>query len=139
MEFVWKGTSYDRMQGALKTLAVDDTSVSGYLYHKLLGHEVEPQTLRVALPKKYSVPGKPPIHPPTHPPTHLPTSLLPLEEALNQPTQPPTHLSPPRQASPSSTTPNSKQSNPCYKSPFLSFRAHPGRGKPSRRPRLCIT
>ena len=33
-------TSYDRMQSALKTFAVDDTSVSGYLYHRLLGHEV---------------------------------------------------------------------------------------------------
>jgi hypothetical protein len=35
-EFVWKSTSYDRMQTALKTFAVDDTSVSGFLYHKLL-------------------------------------------------------------------------------------------------------
>ena len=34
IEFVWKSTSFDRMQGALKTFAVDDTSVSGYLYHK---------------------------------------------------------------------------------------------------------
>ena len=51
VEFVWKAVSFDRMQGALKTLAIDDTSVSGYLYHKLLGHEMEPQTLRVSLPK----------------------------------------------------------------------------------------
>jgi regulator of nonsense transcripts 1 len=34
IEFVWKSTSFDRMQTALKTFAVDDTSVSGYLYHK---------------------------------------------------------------------------------------------------------
>ena len=33
IEFVWKGTSFDRMQAALKAFAVDDTSVSGYLYH----------------------------------------------------------------------------------------------------------
>lgn len=26
--------SYDRMQVALKTFAVDDTSVSGYIYHR---------------------------------------------------------------------------------------------------------
>jgi regulator of nonsense transcripts 1 len=37
---VWKAVSFDRMQNALKTFAVDDTSVSGYLYHMLLGHEV---------------------------------------------------------------------------------------------------
>ncbi|KAJ8599766.1 hypothetical protein CTAYLR_003412 [Chrysophaeum taylorii] len=48
VEFVWKGTSYDRMQAALKTFAVDDTSVSGYLYHRLLGHDVEPQAIKVA-------------------------------------------------------------------------------------------
>ena len=41
VDFVWKGTSYDRMQSALKNLAVDDTSLSGYLYHRLLGHDVE--------------------------------------------------------------------------------------------------
>lgn len=34
IEFVWKSTSFDRMQNALKTFAVDDTSVSGYLYHQ---------------------------------------------------------------------------------------------------------
>lgn len=32
--FVWKAVSYDRMQVALKTFAVDDTSVSGYIYHR---------------------------------------------------------------------------------------------------------
>ena len=50
VDFVWKGTSYDRMQGALKTFAVDDTSVSGYLYHRLLGHDVEPQLLKPPVP-----------------------------------------------------------------------------------------
>ena len=45
-EFVWKGVSYDRMQAALKTFAVDDKSVSGYLYHRLLGHPVEEQFLK---------------------------------------------------------------------------------------------
>lgn len=31
----------------MKTFAIDETSVSAYLYHKLLGHAVEPQTLRI--------------------------------------------------------------------------------------------
>lgn len=34
VEYVWKGTSYERMQKAMKAFAVDETSVSGYLYHK---------------------------------------------------------------------------------------------------------
>ena len=62
VDVVWKSTSYDRMQSALKTFAVDDTSVSGYLYHKLVGHDVEAQTLRVSLPKRLSVPGLPELN-----------------------------------------------------------------------------
>ena len=34
MEYVWRGTSYERMQKAQRAFAVDETSVSGYLYHK---------------------------------------------------------------------------------------------------------
>lgn len=62
LEFVWNSTSYDRMQNALKTFAVDDTSVSGYLYHKLLGHDVEPQVLKTAVPTRLSVPGLPDLN-----------------------------------------------------------------------------
>ena len=40
VDFVWKSTSFDRMQNALKMIAVDEASVSTYLYHCLLGHEV---------------------------------------------------------------------------------------------------
>jgi regulator of nonsense transcripts 1 len=29
VDFVWKSTSFDRMQAAMKTFAVDETSVSG--------------------------------------------------------------------------------------------------------------
>lgn len=43
VEYIWKSTSYDRMQHALKTFAIDDTSVTGYIYHKLLGHAVADQ------------------------------------------------------------------------------------------------
>ena len=62
VEFVWKSVSFDRIQNALKTFAVDDTSVSGYLYHRLLGHDVEPQTLKVNLPKRFVVPGLPDLN-----------------------------------------------------------------------------
>jgi regulator of nonsense transcripts 1 len=55
VDFVWKSTSFDRMQLAMKMFAVDETSVSGYIYHKLLGHEVEPQVLRTQMPKRYAL------------------------------------------------------------------------------------
>lgn len=59
VEFVWKSTSFDRMQSAMRTFAVDDTSVSGYVYHRLLGHEVEHQQIRVTLPKLFTAPNLP--------------------------------------------------------------------------------
>ncbi len=104
VDFVWKATSFDRMQQvgrvreglraegyavpipyhhscffhvlpdlssdttvpvpmqALKTFAVDDGSVSGYLYHRLLGHEVEPQQVRNTLPRKLNVSGLPELN-----------------------------------------------------------------------------
>eukprot|EP00123_Amoebidium_parasiticum_P017682 comp23943_c0_seq1/m.42340 comp23943_c0_seq1/g.42340 ORF comp23943_c0_seq1/g.42340 comp23943_c0_seq1/m.42340 type:complete len:1071 (-) comp23943_c0_seq1:718-3930(-) len=62
VDFVWKATSYDRMQSALKTFAVDDTSVSAHIYHRLLGHEVEDQVLKVALPKRFSAPNLPELN-----------------------------------------------------------------------------
>ena len=63
VSFVWKSITFDRMQSAMKTFAVDDTSVSGYLYHKLLGHEVEEQSMsRVTMPKRFSAPGLPELN-----------------------------------------------------------------------------
>jgi regulator of nonsense transcripts 1 len=62
VDFVWKSTSFDRMQSAMKTFAVDEQSVSGFIYHKLLGHEVEPVTLRTAMPKRFSAPGLPELN-----------------------------------------------------------------------------
>ena len=43
------------MQTGMKTFAVDETSVSGYIYHKLLGHEVEEQVVKCQLPKRLSM------------------------------------------------------------------------------------
>ncbi|KAJ3227803.1 ATP-dependent helicase NAM7 [Clydaea vesicula] len=62
VEFVWKSISFDRMQTSLTNFAVDENSVSGYIYHRLLGHEVEPQVLRVQLPKKFSAPNLPDLN-----------------------------------------------------------------------------
>nr|CAD7443654.1 unnamed protein product [Timema bartmani] len=54
VDFIWKSTSFDRMQLALRKFAVDDSSVSGYIYHRLLGHEVEEVLFRVHMPKHFS-------------------------------------------------------------------------------------
>ncbi|XP_038687689.1 regulator of nonsense transcripts 1 homolog [Tripterygium wilfordii] len=62
VDFVWKSTSFDRMQTAMKTFAVDDTSVSGYIYHHLLGHEVEIQLVRNTLPRRFGAPGLPELN-----------------------------------------------------------------------------
>ncbi|KAK8950195.1 hypothetical protein KSP40_PGU000249 [Platanthera guangdongensis] len=62
VDFVWKSTSFDRMQGAMKTFAVDETSVSGYIYHHLLGHEVELQVVRNTLPRRFGAPGLPELN-----------------------------------------------------------------------------
>ena len=62
LEFVWKSTSFDRMRAAMKSFAVDETSVSGYIYHRLLGHEVEPQTIRAQMPKRFTAPGLPDLN-----------------------------------------------------------------------------
>lgn len=62
VDFIWKSTSFDRMQLALRKFAVDDTSVSPYIYHRLLGHEVEEVLFRCHLPKHFSAPNLPDLN-----------------------------------------------------------------------------
>lgn len=50
------------MQSSMKTFAVDEASVSAYIYHRLLGHEVDEQTLKINLPKRFSAPGLPELN-----------------------------------------------------------------------------
>ncbi|XP_028967713.1 regulator of nonsense transcripts 1 [Galendromus occidentalis] len=62
VDFVWKSTSFDRMQAALRKFAVDEASVSAYIYHRLLGHDVEDIVLRCQLPKQFSAPNLPELN-----------------------------------------------------------------------------
>lgn len=62
VDFVWKSTSFDRMQAALRKFAVDEASVSTYIYHRLLGHDVEDIVLRCQLPKQFSAPNLPELN-----------------------------------------------------------------------------
>lgn len=61
-EFVWKGISYERMQDAMKTFALDATSISEYLYMKLLGIEVEDALFDVSLPTSLSIQNMPKLN-----------------------------------------------------------------------------
>ena len=61
-DYVWKATSYDRMQLAMKTFAVDELSVSGYIFHKLLGHEVAVAPMKTQLPREFRAPGLPDLN-----------------------------------------------------------------------------
>ncbi|KAK2615206.1 hypothetical protein N8I77_001976 [Diaporthe amygdali] len=61
-EYVWKATSYDRMQLAMKTFALDEKSVSGFLFHKLLGHEVQVAPTRPQIPRKFTAPQLPDLN-----------------------------------------------------------------------------
>jgi regulator of nonsense transcripts 1 len=61
-DYVWKATSYDRMQTAMKTFAVDEMSVSGYIFHKLLGHEVAVAPMKTNMPKKFTAPNLPDLN-----------------------------------------------------------------------------
>ena len=38
VEFIWKSTSFDRMRLALKIFQRDESSVSNYIFYKLLGY-----------------------------------------------------------------------------------------------------
>jgi regulator of nonsense transcripts 1 len=64
VDVVWKATSFDRMHAAMRTFAVNETSVSGYLFHKILGHEVAEQVITGnKMPTRLSAPGLPDLNP----------------------------------------------------------------------------
>jgi len=62
VDFIWKSTSFDRMQGALRRFAIDEGSVSGYIYHRLLGHDIDDVLFRCHLPKHFSAPNLPDLN-----------------------------------------------------------------------------
>ena len=51
IEFVWKSTSFDRMKIALKIFLKDETSVSEYIFYKILGYNTSEQYLKSIIPK----------------------------------------------------------------------------------------
>jgi regulator of nonsense transcripts 1 len=51
------------MQNALKNFAIDESSVSKCIYHRLLGHDVDPQVLKHSMPKDMRAPNLPDLNP----------------------------------------------------------------------------
>ncbi|KAH8276081.1 hypothetical protein KR018_002374 [Drosophila ironensis] len=66
VDFIWKGTAFDRMARALRTFAMDRNSVSNYIYSRLLGHgrpDANDDVLfRGPQPKLYSAPHLPDLN-----------------------------------------------------------------------------
>lgn len=52
----WHSVPYTRQQNALLTFATKSKSISGYLYHRILGHEVAPLQFSDKVPTKLSAP-----------------------------------------------------------------------------------
>lgn len=72
-EVVWNSTSFDRMSAALFTLEKDERCVSTFIYHKLMGHDVDEILFKVAQPKRLSAPGLPELN---HSQTHAVKTVL---------------------------------------------------------------
>ena len=62
VSFVWKATSFDRQQSALKAFATDETSLSSIVCRVLLGQPCD-SLLRVVIPPTFNVPGLPRLNP----------------------------------------------------------------------------
>lgn len=66
VDFIWKGTSFDRMTRALRNFAMDRNSVSNYIYSRLLGHGradgSDEVLFRGPQPKLYSAPHLPDLN-----------------------------------------------------------------------------
>jgi regulator of nonsense transcripts 1 len=62
VDFVWKSVSFDRMQAAMKKFAIEETSLSAYLYHRLLGHDVEAKPIATKPLKRFTAPSLPDLN-----------------------------------------------------------------------------
>lgn len=62
IEFIWKSTSFDRMKLALKIFMRDESSLSNYIFYKLLGYNSQEQFIKTSIPKHLSVSGLPELN-----------------------------------------------------------------------------
>ena len=59
--FMWNGTSFQRMREAIKGLFYE-SSMSEYLYHRLMGNPVTPHSFPLLPLPSFSVPGMPELN-----------------------------------------------------------------------------
>ena len=59
MRLVWNPVTFERMRNAMRTMAGDETSLSAYLFHRLLGQEVNPPPIQTPPVADISVPNLP--------------------------------------------------------------------------------
>ena len=65
VEYIWKSTSYDRMQMAMNVFARDKNSMSSCLYHQLCGHNTKMKLISSnKMPKRFHAPGLPELNHP---------------------------------------------------------------------------
>lgn len=57
VEFMWVGVPYFRMINAVKAFATKSKSLSAYLYHTILGHQVVDVQFKTKIPKELNVLG----------------------------------------------------------------------------------
>lgn len=66
IDFIWKSTSFKRMENALKSFAIDSNSVSNFIYSRLLGHGrhdgSDDIVFRGNIPKHFSAPNLPDLN-----------------------------------------------------------------------------
>lgn len=64
IEFVWKSTSFDRMQRAMKRFATNTQSMNEHIFRRLLMHEdIEPVLFKTSIPKQISIHTLPELNP----------------------------------------------------------------------------
>jgi len=63
VERTWNDTSFKRMHTALTQFAVNESSVAGYLYLRILGHDAPEKPLPVRTPDNPTAPGLPKLNP----------------------------------------------------------------------------
>jgi regulator of nonsense transcripts 1 len=62
VSLVWNPITFDRMRGALRIMVSDETSLSAYLFHRLLGQPVKPPPLKTIPSDDMIVPNLPTLN-----------------------------------------------------------------------------
>lgn len=62
VEFVWKKTTFERIKRGLKKFHHESSSVSSYLYYKLLGQDAKVPAIEIEYPQECSAPNLPQLN-----------------------------------------------------------------------------